>query len=55
MGILQLTINDLDTLWYVPMLLQEKLEELDQKSLLDNFMLSVPRKQLLLASDYLIS
>ena len=28
-GIRQLTINDLDTLWDVPMLLQEKLEEFD--------------------------
>ena len=28
-GIQQLTINDLATLWDIPMLLQEKLEELD--------------------------
>ena len=35
--------------------MQEKLEELDKKSLLDQFLSSVPGKTLLLASDYLIS
>ena len=33
----QLTINDLATLWDVPLLLQEKLEELYKKSLLVQF------------------
>ena len=32
-GIRQLTINELATLWYVPLFLQEKLEELDKKIL----------------------
>ena len=36
-GIQQLTINELATLWYVPLLLQDKLEELDKKSLLVQF------------------
>ena len=53
--ILQLTINELSTLWDVHMLLQEKLEELDQKTLLVQFLSSVLGKTLLLASDYLIS
>ena len=54
-GIRKLTINELDTLWDVPLLLQEKLEELDKKSLLVQFLSSVPGKTLLLASDYLKS
>ena len=33
-GIFQLTINDLAILWGVPLLLQEKLEEFDQKFVL---------------------
>ena len=53
-GILQLTINELARLWDVPLLLQEKLEELDEKSLLVQFLSSVSGKTLLLASDYLI-
>ena len=53
--ILKLTINDMATLWDVPLLLQEKLEEPDKKSLLVQFLSSVPGKTLLLASDYLIS
>ena len=51
----QLIINELDTLWYVPLLLYEKLEELDKKSLLNQFLSSAPGKTLLLASDYMIS
>ena len=54
-GIRQLTINNVSTLWDVPLLLQDKLEELDQKSLLVKFLSSVPGKILLLASDCLIS
>ena len=54
-GIRKLTTNDLATLWYVPLLLQEKSEELDKKSLLVQFFSSVPCKALLLANDYLIS
>ena len=53
--IILLTINDLDNLWYVPLLLQEKLEEIDQTTLLVNFLLLVPGKVLLLASNYMIS
>ena len=51
----QLTINELATLWDVPMLLQEKLEELDKKYLLVQFLSSMLGKTFLLASDYLIS
>ena len=54
-GIRQLTVNELATLWDVPLLLQEKLEELNKKSLLVQFFSSVPGKTLLLASDYMIS
>ena len=36
-GIRQLTINDLATLWDVPLLLQEKLEELDKNPYQFNF------------------
>ena len=54
-GIQKLTINKLATLWDAPLLLHEKLEELDKKSLLVQFLSSVPGKILLLASDYLIS
>ena len=54
-GICQLTINELAVLWDVPMLLQEKLEEIDQKFLLVHFLSSVLVKELLLSSDYLIS
>ena len=52
--ICQLTINQLATLWYVRLLLQEKLEELDQKYLLVQFFSSVPGKTLIIASDYMI-
>ena len=54
-GIRQLTINDLATLWDVPLLLKEKLEEFDKKILVVKFLSSVLGKTLLLASDYLIS
>ena len=54
-GILKITINELAMLWDVPLLLQEKLEELDKTSLLVQFLSSVPGKTLLLASDHLIS
>ena len=54
-GIRQLTINELATLWDVPLLLQENLENVDRKSLLVKFLSSVPGKTLLLASEYLIS
>ena len=50
----QLTTNELATLWDVPLLLQEKSEELDKKSLLVQYLTSVLGKKLLLASDYLI-
>ena len=36
-GVFQLTINDLYTLWDVPLLLQEKLEELDKNPCWFNF------------------
>ena len=42
----QLTINGMDTLWDVPLLLQEKLEELDKKHLLFQFLSSVPGKNI---------
>ena len=51
----QLTINELATVWDVPLFLQDKLEELDKKSLLVQFLFLVPGKTLLPASDYLIS
>ena len=51
----QLTINDLDTLWDIPLLMQDNLEELYQTLLLGGIVLSVPGETLLLASDYLIS
>ena len=54
-GIRQLTINYMAMLWDVPMLLQEKLEEIDQKSLSVQFLSSVPGKKLILAIDYMIS
>ena len=54
-GICQLTINYLAMLWYVSILMKDKLEELDKKSLLVQFFSSVPGKIFLLASDYLIS
>ena len=53
-GILQLTINELATIWDVPLLLQDKLEELDKKFLLVQFFSLVPGKTLLLASYYLM-
>ena len=43
-GIHQPTINDLATLWDVPILLQEKLDELDHISLLAQFLSSVTGK-----------
>ena len=55
MGHSKISINELSTLWDVPILLQEKLDELDHISLLAQFLSSVPGKTLLLASDYLIS
>ena len=51
----QLAINELATLWGVPLLLLEKLEGLDKKSLLVQFLSSVLGRMLLLASYYLIS
>ena len=54
-GIRQLTISELATLWNVPLLLQEKLEEFDKKYLLVQKHLSVPGDKFLLASNYLIS
>ena len=54
-GIRKLTINELTTLWYVPLLLQEKLEELDKESLLVQFLSLVPGNMLFLAIYYLIS
>ena len=53
--ILQLTINNIATLWDVALLLQEQLEEVDQTPLLGQLFSSVPGKTLLLASGYLIS
>ena len=53
-GIRKITINDMAVLLYVPMFLQENLEELDKKFLLVQFLSSVSGKTLLLASDYLI-
>ena len=41
--------------WDVPLLLQDKLEELDKKSLLVQFFSSVPGNIFLLSSDFLIS
>ena len=37
-GIFQINITELDTLWYVPLLLQDNLEELDQISFLVQFL-----------------
>ena len=54
-GIRQLSINDLATPWDVPLLLQNKLEKLDKKYLLVQFLSLVPEKTFLLASDYLVS
>ena len=54
-GIRQFTINELATLWDVPLFLKEKLEELDKSPCWFNFLSSVPGKTLLLARDYLIS
>ena len=54
-GIRQLTINNMDTLWDVPLLLQYKLEELDKKPLLVQFLSLVLGKTLLLDSYYLTS
>ena len=54
-GIWKLTIYELATLFYVPLLLQDKLDEIDKKFLLAQFLSSVPGKEFLLASDYLIS
>ena len=51
----QHTTNELATLWDVPLLLQEKLEELVKKSSLVQYLSSVLGKTLLLDSGYLIS
>ena len=49
------TINELATLWDVPLSLQEKLEEPDKIFFLVQSLSSVTGEMLLPASDYLIS
>ena len=51
----QLTMNELATLLFVTLLMNEKLKELDQKSLLVQLISLVPGETFFLASGYLIS